>query len=341
MRTTVTSIDPLAPDPEAIRGSASIIRAGGLVAFPTETVYGLGANALDAAAVARIFEAKGRPAHNPLIVHVHDAEAAGTVVALWTETAALLAARFWPGPLTLVLARSPHVPDIVTAGGTTVAVRVPAHPVALALIRAAGVPIAAPSANRSTRVSPTCAEHVLRTLDGRIDMVLDGGPTSGGIESTVLDISSDQPRILRPGLVGPAEIEAVLGVPVARPHRPKRVSATGPHRSPGLSTRHYAPRTPSECAPAPDASARVAEILSGGERVVWLAMGDVSPHPRHDRLSIIPMPSDPAAYAARLYSAFHEADDHEPDRIVITWPPDTEEWLAVRDRLHRATALRG
>ncbi len=196
--------------------------AGGLVAFPTETVYGLGADALQPAAVERIFAAKGRPPNNPLIVHVADRAEALTVAATWPETAARLAERFWPGPLTLVLPRRPELPDVVTAGGPTVAIRVPAHPLALALIRAAGIPVAAPSANRSSQVSPTRPEHVLSGLDGRIDLLLAAGPVSGGIESTVLDLTNDPPRLLRPGLVAPAEIEAIIG-PITRPRR-------SPHR---------------------------------------------------------------------------------------------------------------
>src|SRR5437660_12869477 len=178
-------------EPAAIAEAAAVLRRGGLVAFPTETVYGLGGNALDPAAVARIFAAKGRPATNPVIVHVADAAGVPLVAAAWPDPAARLAARFWPGPLTLVLPRRPEVPDVVTAAGPTVAVRVPAHPVARALLRAAGVPVAAPSANRSSELSPTTAEHVLRGLGGRIDLILDAGPCPGGIESTVLDLTSD------------------------------------------------------------------------------------------------------------------------------------------------------
>src|SRR5262245_24196245 len=236
MRTEVLPVDPLRPDPAAVARAAEVVRGGGLVAFPTETVYGLGALALDPAAVGHIFTAKGRPASNPLIVHVaepgpHDLAAA------WPAAAARLAERFWPGPLTLVLTRTERVPDIVTAGGLTVALRMPAHPVALALLRAVGVPVAAPSANRSTRLSPTLAAHILDGLDGRIDLILDAGPTAGGLESTVLDLTTDPPRLLRPGLVTPAEIEAVVG-PVARS---ASTETAGPLPSPGMLARHYAP----------------------------------------------------------------------------------------------------
>src|SRR5438128_2586209 len=213
--TAVLTIDRQFPEPAAIARAAAILRQGRLVAFPTETVYGLGANALDAAAVARVFEVKGRPPTNPLIVHVAGADQIAQVAADWPDVAARLAERFWPGPLTLVLPKRRELPDIVTAGGPTVAVRVPAHPVAQALLKEAGVPVAAPSANRSTGLSPTTAAHVLRGLADRIDLILDGGPTSGGIESTVLDVTTSPPRLLRPGLVTPAAIEAIVG-PIAR-----------------------------------------------------------------------------------------------------------------------------
>jgi L-threonylcarbamoyladenylate synthase len=320
METAVLSIDPAAPEGPAIERAAAVLRAGGLVAFPTETVYGLGANALDAAAVARIYAAKGRPARNPIIIHVADAEAARAVVADWPDAARRLAERFWPGPLTLVLPRGPAVPDIVTAGGPTVAVRVPAHPVAQALLRSAGVPVAAPSANRSTELSPTTAAHVLRGLAGRIDLVLDGGPTTAGLESTVLDLTTTPPRLLRPGPIAPLEIEAVIG-PV---QRPSAVTPEGPLASPGLLPRHYAPRTPLVCVEG-NASAAVRSLTEMGQRVGWLRFGETGG-----------MPTDPAGYAARLYAELHALDGQGLDRIVVELPPDEEEWLAVRDRLRRA-----
>src|SRR5690242_6187855 len=264
------SCEVLRVDAAALARAAAVLRGGGLVAFPTETVYGLGANALDPAAVARIFAAKGRPATNPLIVHVAEAAEAVRVAAAWPEAAARLAERFWPGPLTLVLPRRDTVPDAVTAGGPTVAVRVPAHPVARALIRAAGVPVAAPSANRSTQVSPTRAAHVLTGLDGRIDLLLDGGPTAGGLESTVLAVTASPPRLLRRGLVRPGEIEAVVGAlarsgPVA--------AATGQVLpSPGMLGRHYAPRAVLQCVEGSGRD-RVRDLQGTGLRVGWLALG--------------------------------------------------------------------
>ena len=211
METLVLKVNSVKPEPDVIRQAAEVIRAGGLVAFPTETVYGLGANGLGASAVARIFEAKGRPATNPVILHVSDASEVLNVAANWPETAGKLAAHFWPGPLTLVVPKTDRVPAIVTAGGPTVAVRCPNNPVALALIRTAGVPIAAPSANRSTELSPTRAEHVLKSLNGRIDMLLDGGACSGGLESTVVDVTGEVPHLLRPGLITVPMLESVCG----------------------------------------------------------------------------------------------------------------------------------
>jgi L-threonylcarbamoyladenylate synthase len=332
METTVFRLDPYAPDAAILAEAARVLRAGGLVSFPTETVYGLGANALDASAVARIFAAKGRPANNPLIVHVADASEAQRIVASWPPSAEQLADRFWPGPLTLVLPRHESVPDEVTAKGPTVAVRVPAHPVAQALVRAAGVPIAAPSANRSTELSPTRAEHVLRSLEGRIEMLLDGGPTAGGIESTVLDLTTTPPRLLRPGLLGIAELEAVTG-PVARATPAAEETAALP--SPGLLPRHYAPRTPLECVEA-GSERQLAELVRQGKRIGWVTFADPGVAPSGAILRRLP--GDPAGYAAQLYAVLHELDMADLDRILVALPPDTEQWLAIRDRLRRASA---
>jgi L-threonylcarbamoyladenylate synthase len=330
----VLPVDPDRPDPESIRRAAAVLRGGGLVAFPTETVYGLGAGALDAAAVARIFAAKGRPANNPLIVHAATAAAARALAADWPESAARLAARFWPGPLTLVVPRRQIVPAAVTAGGPTVALRVPAHPVALALLAEAGLPVAAPSANRSTSLSPTRAEHVLRGLGGLIDLVLDAGPTRGGLESTVLDVTASPPRLLRPGLVSPADIEAVIG-PVRRPGPQAEAAPAAPLPSPGMLPRHYAPRAPLEC--AADGGRRARELCRRGLRVGWVTFAG---RPGADVPGLItsPLPDDPAGYAAGLYAALHELDEAGVDRIVVELPPDAEEWLAVHDRLRRASA---
>jgi L-threonylcarbamoyladenylate synthase len=328
----ILSVDPLAPDGGRIGRAADVLRAGGLVAFPTETVYGLGANALDATAVAKIFAAKGRPAGNPLIVHTADVDLARALVADWPAEAQQLAERFWPGPLTLVLPRRPIVPDLVSAGGPTVAVRVPAHPVALALLRACRLPLAAPSANRSTRLSPTRAEHVLGGLSDRIDLLLDAGPTPGGLESTVLDLTCRPPRLLRPGLVTVAQLEEVVG----RIERTAPAIADGPSRSPGLMQRHYAPRTPLELI-AGSGRHRVADLRRQGLRVGWITLEKPGPLPA-DAL-LLSMPDDPAGYAAQLYAALHQLDGQGLDRIVLDLPPATDDWLAVHDRLRRAAHL--
>jgi L-threonylcarbamoyladenylate synthase len=306
-----------------------VIRSGGLVAFPTETVYGLGANALDTAAVARIFAAKGRPSHNPLIVHVPDAASVSRVAAEWPAVAARLAERFWPGPLTLVLPKKNLLPDAVTAGGPTVAVRVPANAVALALLRAADLPIAAPSANPSSELSPTRAEHVLRGLGGRIALILDGGPTSGGIESTVLDVSCSPPRLLRPGLITPAEIEAIVG-PLAR----GLPGAAAVLASPGMLPRHYAPRTRLYCDET-GAAKRVEAMSISGSRVAWIPFKS-SMATEMRGVVIVRLPENSADYAARLYDTLHDLDAAGFDAIVVEMPPATDEWLAVRDRLKRA-----
>jgi L-threonylcarbamoyladenylate synthase len=348
VNTVVLQVDSRQPASEPIARAAQLLRSGGLVAFPTETVYGLGANALDAAAVDRIFAAKGRPAANPLIVHAPDAAGARRLVADWPKSADLLAQRFWPGPLTLVLQKASAVPDIVTAGGSTLAMRVPAHPVALALLQASGLALAAPSANRSSRLSPTRAEHVRRDLDDWIDLILDGGPTPGGIESTVLDLTSrpprptpgglestvldltaSPPRLLRPGLVSPTQIEALIGPIDAT----RRLEGEQVVRSPGLLGKHYAPATPLEC--ATDDAARVEELLSAGRRVGWLTFAAGRSH-----VNVVceMMPTIAAEYAARLYDALHRLDALGLDQIVVAPLPEGDEWLAIRDRLRRAAA---
>jgi L-threonylcarbamoyladenylate synthase len=334
-KTQILSVDPVQPQPEVTAQAAAVLRGGGLVAFPTETVYGLGANALDAEAVSRIFAAKGRPANNPIIVHVPDVAGVSRVASGWPEIAARLAERFWPGPLTLVLPRREELPFIVTAGGPTVAVRAPANAVAQALLRAADVPVAAPSANRSGELSPTRAEHVRRSLDGRIDLILDGGPTTGGIESTVLDVTSSPPRLLRPGLIGPAEIEAVIG-PVSRD--PQQVVESGTAlASPGMLPRHYAPRTKLYCE---ESNARLRAEFMGvqGYRIAWMPFTALLDLGLPNVLAVA-MPKGAADYASRLYDVLHELDAAGLDAIVVEMPPASEEWLGVRDRLRRASAL--
>jgi L-threonylcarbamoyladenylate synthase len=287
--------------------AAAILRRGGLVAFPTETVYGLGANALDRGAVERIYAAKGRPSTSPLIVHIAGIEMLDAVVAEWPSAAQELAERFWPGPLTLVLKKNPQVPGEVTAGLNTVGIRMPAHPIASELIRRAGVPVAAPSANRFTGISPTTAEHVRTSLGDRVEMILDGGPTRVGIESTVLSLVEGAPMLLRPGMVSQSAIEAIVGpVAIAGPSEPR-----GPHASPGLHEKHYAPRTPFY-------------ILKPGQL------------PPAGRGTILRMPRDPERYAAALYAELHKADAEGWDWIAVEQPPAAPAWDAIRDRLRRA-----
>jgi L-threonylcarbamoyladenylate synthase len=334
LRTQRLPIDAHHPQADVLARAGEVLRSGGLVAFPTETVYGLAANALSAEAVERIYAAKGRPLYNPMIVHVADQESARDLASQWPPTAALLAERFWPGPLTLVVRKRDVVPPIVTAGGPTVGLRVPSLAAARALIEAAGVPLAAPSANRAGRVSPTTADHVWRGLAGRIDLLLDGGPTPGGLESTVLDVSCSPPRLLRPGLVSQQQLELALGAGIQ--YGSEVSDDESPLRSPGLLTRHYAPQVAVECV-SDDGRARVEALAQGGVRVGWLALGD-APDVTDDRIVRLSLPRDASQYAAGLYAALHALEDAGVECMVIALPPDTAPWLAVRDRLARACA---
>lgn len=336
MQTLVLSINPEHPEPEVIHQAAELLRRGGLVAFPTETVYGIGANALDAEAAQSIFNVKGRPAKNPLIVHVPHADAVQKVATHWSDEAAQLAERFWPGPLTLVLPKKACVPATVTGGGQTVAVRVPAHPVAQALLQMVDLPIAAPSANRSSRLSPTEAKHVLRDLDGRIPMLLDGGPTTRGLESTVVDLSTAIPRLLRPGMISIEAIEHVLGRTVDRPHS-TRQSTDQPMLSPGMLEKHYSPYSPLELTDSNDTGRhRVEEMIRAGHRVGWVPLGNRDAFAPSTKVIVMPLPLDPATYSLKFYATLHTLDLLNPSRIFVTLPPDAPEWLAVRDRLLRA-----
>jgi len=279
--------------------AAELLRAGKLVAIPTETVYGLAANALDPDAVERIFKAKGRPFSSPLIVHVSDLAMARDLARDWSAVADKLAAKFWPGPLTIVVPKSDKVPDVVTAGLPSVALRMPAHPLALSVIAAAGIPLAAPSANRFTELSPTTAQHVRDSLGDAVDFVLDGGPCTVGIESTVISLAGPAPKILRPGMISRTQIEAVIGP----------VETGAGEESPGQHPKHYSPRT------------RV--VIGDPPREghgVWLAN----------------MPNEAAAYAEQLYGRLHKLDSEGYDWIAIELPPNTAEWAGVRDRIIRA-----
>jgi len=300
--------------------AAQLIRAGRLVAFPTETVYGLGANALDEAAVQRIYDAKGRPATSPLIIHVADIVMARQVTAEWPTLAQRLAERFWPGPLTLVLPKADEIPDIVTAGLDTVGVRIPSHPLALELIRRARVPIAAPSANRFTQISPTTAEHVRTGLGNAVDLILDGGATQVGIESTVVSLTGKRPTILRLGMVSQSDLEEATGVDwrIQDSENVELAVSEGTlpgFTAPGMHSRHYAPKTP----------------------LMLLAKGQPEPTGRG---RILEMPVEPAGYAARLYAALHEADAEGWDWIALREPPAGDAWAGIRDRLKRAASRR-
>jgi L-threonylcarbamoyladenylate synthase len=331
--------------PEAeIERAATLIRAGGLVAFPTETVYGLGANALDEKAVARIYAVKRRPPTSPLIVHVASIEMAKSLVTNWPNTADRLVEKFWPGPLTLVLSnpraaagllpiqaeqssamRSPGhaIPPIVTAGLATVGLRMPAHRIALALIRAADVPLAAPSANRFTELSPTTADHVRQSLGSDVDLILDGGPCQVGIESTVISLAGDTPVLLRPGGISRSELEGIIG-PVATAAG-LEVNFAGPHPAPGMHLKHYTPRT--------------TLFLSMNGKLPEQGDGIYLRH-RHaaarTNIAVHQMPESAIEYAAELYEILHQADAGNYQWIAVDVPPSTPEWEAIQDRLTRA-----
>jgi len=342
--TEVLRVDPENPDRTVIARAAACLRRGGLVAFPTETVYGLGAHALDRAAIQRVFAAKERPANDPLIVHVASLDEAASLVADIPDAARQLALKFWPGPLTMVLKRSDAVPREVTAGLDTVAVRVPSHPVARALIETAGIPIAAPSANLFSRPSPTQASHVLADLEDRIDMIVDGGATHVGLESTVVDLSGPAATILRPGAISTEHLRELL--PDVRIQR-SMTQPTDAMPAPGMLARHYSPRTPvvlyaGERGRALRALQRDAqERLDRGERIVVLAYtGDVK------ELGSLPVQvvelgseADPPAVAARLYAALRESDELGATAILVR-SMNTEHPLsaAIHDRLRRAAA---
>ncbi|MCU0869219.1 MAG: L-threonylcarbamoyladenylate synthase [Burkholderiales bacterium] len=311
------------PDAAAVAEAVAVLRAGGLVAFPTETVWGLGADAAQPAAVARIFAAKGRPADHPVIVHTSDAARARQWAAAWPDAAQRLADAFWPGPLTLIVPRAAHVADIVTGGQAAVGVRVPAHPVAQALLAAFGGGVAAPSANRFGRLSPTSAAHVRDELGAAVDHVLDvpGAPDPAvGIESAIVDVSRAQPVLLRPGMIGRAALEAALGACLATP------DAAAPRAS-GTLASHYAPRTPTVLVP----SAHLTQALQADDAV----LARRAPAGRPTR-AWIAAPADAAAYAHALYANLRTLDASGAARLVVEAVPDSAAWEAVRDRLARA-----
>jgi L-threonylcarbamoyladenylate synthase len=326
----------------AVERAAAQLRAGEIVALPTETVYGLAANAFDPVAVAKIYAAKGRPAHNPVIVHVASIEMARRCAAHWPAAADALAAAFWPGPLTLVLPRSADIPDVVTAGGPTVGIRWPSHPFMQEVIRACGFPLAAPSANVANALSPTNAAHVAASLGARVPLIVDGGQCQVGIESTVLDLTVTPPCVLRPGLIHEESLTAVLGCPVGGI---SPVSAAGEaFRSPGLLPRHYAPQarlyvlTWRDDA---DLRAQLAALDPQGNgispaRVFVLAHTRIPVGQDLGNVSVIP--HDPEAFARALYAELHRCDAAGARWIIVEAVPDAPPWRAVADRLARAAA---
>lgn len=326
------SAQVLPADDQSILMAAQWLRQGRLVAFPTETVYGLGSACDDEAAIGRLYALKGRPGDNPLIAHVADPQQFALVAAPSADQALAvseLARRFWPGPLTLVLPRGEGMSPTATGGRSTVAVRCPAHPVARALIEAFGAPIAAPSANRSGHVSPTSAGHVMADFATAAEvLVIDGGPSRVGVESTVLDLASGPPRILRPGSVLPEQLAEVLGDVEATPR-------FGQSASPGTAVRHYSPRTPALLL---STSELERELASRREPCAVIATGDLEVPRPHGRMS---MPRDAEGYAARLYAVLREVDQAGFAAILIERPASrTGLWSAISDRLERATAPR-
>jgi len=320
----------------AVARAAEALRRGDVVALPTETVYGLAANAFDSAAVEKIFQIKGRPANNPIIVHVSDLAMAKRCAAIWPDMANRLAAAFWPGPLTIVLPRSAEIPDAVTAGGNTVGIRWPSHPIMQAVIRACGFPLAAPSANRSSEISPTSAEHVARNLHDRVPLIIDGGQSQIGIESTVLDICVSPPRLLRPGMIHEESLLAVTGSLDVQGQ-----STGGTLRSPGLLRKHYAPRARLVVLAWNDdrefvERLAVVQSTASAQRVFVIAHSHVPLTANIGNVSVIP--HDAEAFARALYAELHRCDEAGAELIVVEAVPDGAEWTAIADRLRRAAA---
>ena len=317
--------------PDALIAQAvKLLQEGRLVAFPTETVYGLGADATNSQAVRRIYQAKGRPPTNPLIVHIAGISQAKRYTTTWTKDADLLARRFWPGPLTLVLPRHPSIAPEVSCGLGTVGLRCPRHNLALELLQAFDGAVAAPSANRSNRVSPTTAGHVHSELGSAVDLILDGGPCEIGIESTVLELSSPLPTILRPGNITASQIQACLGREIAQ--RNQVVSIKTATTSPGQHAIHYSPQTPCYRFPV---SFRQKLTTFGSQPVIILLCGANGPAGDLHHKAIL-LPGNPDDYARHLYASLHAADLRGVKAIYIELPPDTPPWVAVRDRLFRA-----
>lgn len=335
-KTLVLPVSDHEQNRKAIERATAILREGGMVVAPTETVYGMAANALDARAVSGIFRAKDRPAENPLIVHVENMEMARAIVTDWPKLADKLAAAFWPGPLSLVLHKATVIPDIVTAGGGTVAVRQPAHTVMHALIRECGFPLAAPSANRSNQLSPTTAGHVLRQLDGRVPLILDAGPCQVGIESTVIDLTGSPPAILRPGMISEQALNKVTGT------AEKQEASCGILKSPGQLGRHYAPKVPLHLAGPKEMANLTGWLIEQGvevERVFVVARSELLGEWSTTRQ--VRLQANSVGFANGLYAALHRCEAEGARAIVVEAPPNDPEWQAIGDRLERASTRVG
>ena len=329
---------PIFADDAAIEYAVNLLRQGRLVAFPTETVYGLGADASNPDAVRRIFQAKGRPADHPLIVHIPSIDCLSDWALTVPDAGRQLADRFWPGPLALILNKKPEVPLVVTGGQNTVGLRMPDHPVALRLLRAFGGGIAAPSANRFCRISPTQATHVEEELGDAVDLILDGGACQVGVESTIVDLRGKHPRLLRPGHITRHDIEAVIQTEliIAFPQS-EQIEQSEP-RAPGMMAVHYAPVTQALLCPADRLPEIIRELYSRNKKTGVLACR--LEQPENSRIiRLIRMPEQAEAYAQALYAALRELDSLELDMILIEQPPRTEAWRAINDRLCKATSV--
>jgi L-threonylcarbamoyladenylate synthase len=334
MKTEVLATHTAALFRAAVERAVELLRAGEIVALPTETVYGLAANALDSRAVSRIYEVKGRPAHNPIIVHVAGAEMAKRCVVQWPPIAEKLARAFWPGPLTLVLPRAKQIPDVVTAGGNTVGVRWPSHPFIQEVIRACDFPLAAPSANLSNQISPTNAGHVARQLDGKIPLIVDGGQAQVGLESTVLDLTDEPPRLLRPGMIHEQALMAVTEKLTLGFGDSEEVL-----KSPGQLRKHYAPRAKLmiwKWRDEADLKSQLSTLASQLSPPHIIAHTHIPSQADFARVSVIP--HDAEAFARALYAELHQCDELGAELIIVEAPPDTGEWRAIADRLKRASA---
>ncbi|MDD1635216.1 MAG: threonylcarbamoyl-AMP synthase [Methylococcaceae bacterium] len=327
---------PIFADDAAIDYAANLLRQGRLVAFPTETVYGLGADASNSDAVRRIFQAKGRPADHPLIVHIPSADSLNDWALTVPDAAKQLAARFWPGPLAMILNKRPEVPLIVTGGQQTVGLRMPDHPVALRLLRAFGGGIAAPSANRFCRISPTQAAHVEEELGDAVDLILDGGACQVGVESTIVDLSGNRPKLLRPGHITRLEIEAVLQTELIIVSPQSEQTNQQEVRAPGMMAVHYAPSTMAMLCPADRLTEIIQELTLREKRIGILAYNLDQAENRLTR--VIRMPEQAEDYAQALYTSLRELDSLQLDMILVEKPPNTGAWQAINDRLCKATS---